>query len=89
MNGMNDCIPLKEMAMRLGLDYDDFIRQLKRDGILERETQSRIAHRLMLFEAEEGAYRSSGGLIHKNNKFNFMVRPHAQLMFMAMYGHGY
>ena len=89
MNGMNDCIPMEETAMRLGLDYDDFIRQLKRDGILEGNTQSRIAHRLMLFEAEEGAYRSSGGLIHKNNKFNFMVRPHAQLMFMDMYGNGY
>ena len=89
MNGINDSIPMEEMADRLGLDYDDFIRQLKRDGILEGNTQSRIAHRFKLFEAEEGAYRSSGGLIHKSNKFNFMVRPHAQLMFMAMYGHGY
>ena len=82
-------IPLKEMAKRLDLDYDDFIRQLKRDGILEGETQSRIAHRFMLFEAEEGAYRSPGGLVHRSNKYNFMVRPHAQLMFMAMYGNGY
>ena len=89
MNGINDSIPMEEMADQLGLDYDDFIWQLKRDGILEGKTQSRIAHRFMLFEAEEGAYRSSGGLIHKNNKFNFRVRPHAQLMFMAMYGNGY
>lgn len=30
-------IPLKEMTKRLDLDYDDFIWQLKRDGILEGE----------------------------------------------------
>jgi hypothetical protein len=89
MNGINDSIPMEQMADALGISVDNFVRQLKRDGILEGNTQSRIAHRFMLFEAEEGAYRSSGGLIHKSNKFNFMVRPHAQLMFLAMYGHGY